>query len=229
MSRRPDNPNESNHYETHHHYHHYRFEGTHMAWNLDFTGTTIDDVDKSAGPPPDGYYYARVESTEESLDDGSQSFVFLILKGRCAGKKQKTKINNPAFADDQKKAAAAAKKAQLYAVRLGLVDKGVNGKTASLDWSKAVGKEVVIQIKTQHFTGSDGAAREWRDLAFDGIWPADHADVTNDIRVAAGLEQRADLPAAGTKPAKGGNSGREPAPAKAPQTQEDLAKALFGG
>lgn len=207
------------------------------GWDLNFAGQTIDDVDKSGGNPPDGFYRVNVTEVTNSAEDGSMHFKFKISQGPQAGRHVKGKLSNPRFAETVEKAKTIADRAKIWAVRMGLVPKEAEGKTANVDYLKAIGKELVVKLKTRVFDGDKGKV-EFQEVEYAGVYPLDHHDLDGPTRTALSLPllpgQSATDPKAGKqtkaereKATPGAASG---APGAAPtQTNDQIAAALFGG
>lgn len=201
-----------------------------MAWDLDFSGETLDQVDKSGGHPPDDYYKVTLAETTENQKDGSQEFVFKITDGPHKGRNVKGKLWNPRFADDAEKGENAKRKAKLWGVRLGLVPKEAEGKTAAIDWHKAVGWSGVVKQNTR-IDKATGVKGNFPEVDYAGIYPLDHHDLDGPTRTRLGLTL---LPgqSATTAPAsargKKGDEGTTTAPAVPAQNPADIAKQLWG-
>lgn len=205
-------------------------------WNLDFGGQTIDAVDKSAGTPPDGYYRAKL--TEAMPDDDHRlEFKFTICHGLQAGRKVSGKLNNPGLADTPEHRESALKKARVWAVRLGLVPKEAEGKVASVNWSLAYGREVVVKVSSKTYkkkkdgveTGETGT---WQEIDYAGVYPLDHADLNGPTRTELGLPllpgQSATDPKAGKGNGKSTPGAVSGAPATAPtQDTQAIVANLF--
>lgn len=204
-----------------------------MAWDLDFTGKTVDEVDKSGGEPPNGYYRAKLAEVKSNPEDGSEEFVFKISRGPHSNRIVRGKLWNPRFAEDEEKKNSAMRKASIWAVRLGLVKKGDEGKLASVEFSSAVGWEGVIK-KSSYVSKSNG--REYHEVDYAGVYPLDHHDLDGPTRASLDLPllpgQSATDPKAGKqskshseKTVPGAASGSPATPPAA--SADDIAKSLF--
>lgn len=205
------------------------------GWDLNFGGQTIDDVDKSGGNPPDGFYRCKVHEATTDAEDGSMSFKFKVCYGNQMNRIIKGKLKNPRFAEDPEKAATMASRAKIFGVRLGLIKKEDEGKTVNCDYTKAVGVECVISLKSRTFDGRDGGKVTYQDIDYAGIYPLTHQDLDGPTRVSLGLpllpgqsatDAKAGKPAKGGKVEPGAASG---APGTPPaQSADQMAAALFG-
>lgn len=181
-----------------------------QAWNLDFsTNRNRDEID-NGGRAPDGFYKANLAEVEDDQEDGAKLFKFKVSEGPYAGVVHTERISNPMMADTPAKAATIIKRAKLFASRLGLVSDSDLGRVSEINFDRAAGVPVVIHLKTNKFTGKDGSQKEFQNLAFDGVYPFDHPDVPQPVRMSLGL------PAARARTGAAGAKGATPAGGTAP-------------
>lgn len=204
------------------------------GWDLNFAGQTIDDVDKSGGNPPDGYYRVKADKVEHDPEDGSMKFSFKITHGVQSGRIVRGKLSNPRFAETPEKAKTIADRAKIWAVRMGLVPKDAEGKTANVDFTQAIGRDLVVKVKTRTFDGNKGKV-EFQEVEYAGVYPLDHHDLDGPTRTALELPllpgQSATDPKAGKqskseKATPGALSGSPATPPAA--SADDIAAKLFG-
>jgi hypothetical protein len=157
------------------------------AWNFNLGGRTAEEIDKLASKPPDGYYVAIFSKLEDDTETLAQKFEFKIDSGLHVGVILRGKLNNPAMADDPKKAEGMVKKALIWAARLGIIDKGAKGDV-TVNFAAALGKKYVVKVKSSTFTRSDGTTSDpYQEIDYAGIYPLDHADIDGPTRVELGL------------------------------------------
>ena len=205
-----------------------------MSWNLDFTGTTTQEVENQNGNIPDGFHRVKLESTRENTQTGDQEFEFTISHGPFAGRKLRTvKLNNPSLATGN--AETVMKKARAWAVRMGVVGADANGKQVSPQWSLAIGKELVVELESQEYTKDDGSKGMTQRPKFAGIFPLEHTDIPNHARAVLGLppiagNEGVTRAGAGGGKSSGGKGNAAPAPTAAEnQAAADKAANLMFG
>lgn len=197
------------------------------SWDLDFTGDTLDSVDKSGGHPPDDYYRVTLAETTESQKDGSQEFKFKITSGPHTGRVVKGKLWNPRLADDQEKGENAKRKAKLWAGRLGLMKKEHEGKATAIDWAAAVGWNGVVKQNTRTDKAT-GKLSDFPEVDYAGVYPLDHQDLDGPTRTRLGLTLLPGQSATAPASARGKKESETTAPAAPAQNSADIAKQLWG-
>lgn len=210
-----------------------------MGWDLNFAGTTVDDVDKSGGDPPNDYYLAELVGVSANPETGAEEFKFKIDNGVHSGRHVRGVLWNPRFSENAEMAEKSRKRANLWAVRLGLVGADANGKTVSVEFSKAIGWKGII--KKCSYASKNDPSKEFHEIDKygSGIYRLDSPDVDGQTRTKLGLPllpgQSATDPKAGKAASKGGKgeslvgtaSGAPGTPPVA--SADDIAKSLFGG
>ncbi len=155
-----------------------------MAWEVDFTDQTPETMD--AVRPDPGWYNAEVVDTKEDPEKGDMHVVFKILGPRFIGAQHTEYLQNPAYSRTEQATVISARKLGTWALRLGLATKADAGTRKELDWSKAVGVRVVLHLKEDAYTGSDGKTKtplrcDW--APYDLL----HEKIPADVRSALGL------------------------------------------
>jgi hypothetical protein len=156
-----------------------------LAFDFD-TSAYTKESDISVGDLiPDGKYHAVVDKVENDQGGSSPCFkiTFSILAGTVGGVAGRKMIERLFNTEKNKQ------RMVLFANRLGLIGQGDLGKpSVRQSWSNAVGKQVVIEVKSRKYQKNDGTEGTSNQLAFGGIWKLDDPIV-------------ASVPRAGAKPA----------------------------
>ncbi len=198
-----------------------------MAWELDFTGETVDSVDKSGGHPPDDYYRVKLVELPPQTEKW-QDFIFQITSGLHTGRKVKGRLFDPRFSDTPERADGAKRKAKLWAGRLGLMKKEHEGKNVPIDWNAAIGwTGVVLQATPKDKdTGKPG---KYPEVDYAGIFPIEHVDLDGPTRTRLGLAllpgQSATAPEKSTRGKKDDATTTPQAPAA---NSAEIAAKLWG-
>lgn len=188
-----------------------------MSWDLDTKGDSFDVIDNGFRMPV-GFYKAKLAEFKESQQDGSGEFTFQVTAGPFVGQKSDTKLYNPKFADTPEKTANAAKRAKVWAARLGLITEADLGKPVALDFKKAVGKDCVIKLILDSYKDNKtGAMREIVKIDYMGVYDLAHPDIPDDFRKEYGLPP--------ARPKKGGGSGGGANGQAATTTQQSTTNA----
>lgn len=198
------------------------------SFDLNLSGQTIDEIEKSIGTPPDDYYVTRVTKVTNDPEYGRLNFEFTITNGIHVGRKLKGTLGNPRLSPNPQE---SQKRATRWAVRLGLLAKADENKTVPVDYSKAIGKDIVVRVETKE--GSKGG--KFQEVGYCELWPLEHPDLNGPTRHRLGLPllpgQSAEAAPKGrgkgkAEPAAPGAASGAPATAPAASSQA-IADALF--
>lgn len=92
------------------------------------------------------------------------------LKGGVATSGQ-TGATIPMFATLLGKDAAATEYCQMNCTRLALCAGIIRpGERKEPDWSEAIGREMIIEVKASEYTGTDGSKRQGSEVEFLSFW-----------------------------------------------------------
>lgn len=169
--------------------------------DLDLTCILTEDDLGNAPQVPPGKYHVLVTDVKESGKDDKTPFI--LLKQRVLNGTDQHAVGMT-IEDRVFLTAGAIKRVALVALRLGLISRADLGKNVRVDWSKAKGRELIVEVDTEEYTTKDGAKRTKSKVTFGGVWDVQHPDAQDVPR-----GNPASVPAAS-------GNGRPAAPAAAP-------------
>lgn len=149
----------------------------------DFESLDYDTVEQG-DYLPDGWYRCRVEDVSEDtkFGTGNYKFTFRVTHGKLKGHKQVETLYHPDNAEDVEKSKHSAKRCGIFAKRLGLWKPG--DVRPQIDWTRAIGMDVIIQVAGRKYTDSKGNAKESHNVTFAGIYgDLTHEGIPAEMRV----------------------------------------------
>jgi len=139
--------------------------------NFDFSSFSEDDVrDDGRRMVEPGRYHAAVRSVDDSLTDDKSGirvdFEILAAATDEDPVRQAGLYVNERLSTSEK----AASRIYCFAKSVGLIG-DCAGQSVALDLQLAVGRELIIRVVADKFTGRDGSEVETRKCAFHGFAP----------------------------------------------------------
>jgi hypothetical protein len=149
-----------------------------LSVNMNLAGVTPDDLEQGGTPPP-GRFHARISDVKHISDETSYlKFRLAILAGtNPAG--AGTVLFERFFLTER-----AIKRLAILAMRLGLMSRDACGKSIDVNWSLAIGKELIVEVIEEEYTNKKGEKAKSAKLSYGGFWSLDHEDVKNVPRAA---------------------------------------------
>jgi hypothetical protein len=145
---------------------------------LDLTQMTPEDLENEGGPPA-GKYHVQVTEVRRVSDSSSH----LKVKMHCLAGTNPEGVGKM-FAEKFFLSDAAMKRLNILAKRAGLIDESDFGSRVAVDWSRLIGKHLVVEVEMQEYTTKKGTAAKAPRLTFQGFWsPTDDRvrDVPKDV------------------------------------------------
>jgi hypothetical protein len=134
--------------------------------DLDFRGDTLAELEGEALVPEGRYHIVLTSVKREEGGGGSPCFRarYRVLAGTNPAAKGMAASERFHLSEDAKK------RLKILAKRLGLVgDADIGVKTGTFDFQAAVGRELVVEVKHEHFTtkkGEPATASKWTFAGF---------------------------------------------------------------
>lgn len=146
---------------------------------------TEEALEKPDGVPP-GWYRATITDVDKDPKSGAIILKFEVCDGEHAGQKIEERLWDPSKSGgDAKKEDFSRKRRAIFARRIGLLGADDFGKKVSVDWLKAVGHTVAINVKERKYKDNAGNEKIARNIDFAGIFQPDDQRVPEEIRGAA--------------------------------------------
>jgi hypothetical protein len=163
-----------------------------LNYGLDLRDITEADLESPSRVLP-GKYHVVIDRVAPVVKAEHQTLelAMRVLAGTNASQVGSMHLERLHFTE------AARKRIALFALRLGLIRDRDLGRELQIDWSHAVGRQVVVEIAEEKFTRNNGQTATSSKVTFAGIWPVD------DSRVA-------DVPKGSPGPAAGGSAPSTP-------------------
>jgi hypothetical protein len=161
---------------------------------LDLSTISVADLEGEGSPPP-GKYHARIEDCQRISDQTSYLKVrFALLAG--------TDPNGvgAVFSDRFYLSDKAKKRLAILAHRLKLIGGDDFGGRATIDWSQATGKQLIVQVVEEEYEAKNGGKAKRAKLAFAGFWSLDDERVKDVPRDQTAARQVSALARNGSKP-----------------------------
>lgn len=184
-----------------------------MGFALDFTeNQNLNELDQPSFVSQPGWYRAIVKDTSLDDDSGAQVMKYQITKGASTdafnGAVVTDKIQDPTLSETDEKREWTTRRAKGLVKRLGLVGTAAIGQVVEPNFLDCIGKEFVLHLKERKYKDKDGNEKSAVNIDFLGVFPLDHGEIPEAVRVSLGLPhgaKKAGFGAAGTSPAKSGN------------------------
>lgn len=155
-----------------------------LQFTLDL-GDIKDEAEMERGLRVDpGWYLATCTDAYETKNS-SFGLEFTLKNGQ----KITDFLNDPALAESDAAMRVARQHMIVAAKRLGLIGAGNMGQQVTLDWTDAIGREVVLHVKANNYKDKNtGLQVEGNPkIDFAGIYPLNHPKIPEDVRKQLGL------------------------------------------
>jgi hypothetical protein len=162
---------------------------------LDLSTLSVNDLEDEATATP-GKYHTKIEDVQRVSDQTSYLKVrFALLAG--------TDPNGigAVFSERFYLSEKAKKRLAIFAHRLHLLVDDDFGGRVNVDWSQAIGKQLIVQVVEEEYEPKSGGKAKRSKLAFAGFW--DLADErARDVPRDASAARQASTPPPSRKPAE---------------------------
>jgi hypothetical protein len=131
---------------------------------LDLTRDAVDDLDGD-GVIPAGKYHVLITGLKRETDGvGCLRYRYQVLAGTVPAAAGASGGERFYLSEDAKR------RLKILAHRLGLINDGDFGRQVMPEWQRAVGRELVVEVKNENFTDKKGQARVSSKWDFAGFW-----------------------------------------------------------
>jgi hypothetical protein len=155
---------------------------------LDLSTISVADLEGD-GSPPAGKYHAKIEGVQRVSDQTSYLKVrFALLAG-----------TDPAgvgcvFSERFYLSEKAVKRLAILGHRLQLIAGDDLGGRSTVDWSQAIGRQLIVEVVEEEFERKDGTKAKRAKLSYAGFWDVNDQRVASVPKDAAALKQKATPP-----------------------------------
>jgi hypothetical protein len=155
---------------------------------MDLSTLSVADLEGDGNPPP-GKYHVKIESVKRVSAEAS----YLNLRLAILAGTNKDGVGC-VFSERLYLSDRAIKRVAILGHRLGLIAGDDLGDRKTVDWTNAVGKQMVVEVIEEEFEKKDGTKAKRAKLSFAGFWAVD------DTRVGGVPKDEAALKAAKATP-----------------------------
>jgi hypothetical protein len=152
---------------------------------LDLSTITLNDMEGDGNPPP-GKYHARIEDAQCVSDQTSYLKIRLSLLAGTDPNGVGCVFSERFYLSDK-----AKKRLAILAHRLHLLADNDFGGRVNIDWSQAIGKQLIVQVVEEEYEAKNGNKAKRAKLAFAGFWSLDDERVKDVPRDQTALRQAA--------------------------------------
>jgi hypothetical protein len=157
--------------------------------------SNLTEADLEGDTPPPGRYHAQIQSIQRVSDKSSYLKIRLLLLAGTNPNGVGCVFSEKLFLTD-----AAKKRVACFAHRLRLIGENNFGGRVNVDWSKAVGRQLIVEVINEEYEGKHGKATSAK-LSWAGFWSLDDERVASVPRDPTALQQQTATPTPAAAPA----------------------------
>jgi hypothetical protein len=131
---------------------------------LPLGNVSVDDLEGESNPPK-GKYHAKVVSVRRVADGSPHLAVRLAILAGTNSAAVGMLFTERFYLSDK-----AIKRLAILAHRLGLIGDGDFGGSKTVDWSAAVGRQLIVEVAEEEYVKKDGTKGERSKITYAGFW-----------------------------------------------------------